>query len=147
MAPHRYNRNGAAMTFASKTKVSVDQTRSEIEKTLGRYGADRFAYFKEQGMAIIVFEANERRIRFNLPLPEGTDDKSLQEERSKWRSLLLCIKAKLESVESKIETFEDAFLAHVVMPDGKSVSDHIKPRIAEAYQGNKMLALMPPGAR
>lgn len=134
------------MTYASKTKVPVDQTRSEIEKTLGRYGADRFAYFKESGMAIIVFEANERRIRFNLPLPDGADDKTRQEERVKWRALLLCIKAKLEAVESKIETFEDAFLAHVVMPDGQTVSDHIRPRIAESYSGQKMIELMPPSA-
>lgn len=134
------------MTFASKTKVPVDQTRSEIEKTLGRYGADRFAYFKESGMAIIVFEANERRIRFNLPLPDGADEKSRQDERSRWRALLLCIKAKLESVESKIETFEDAFLAHVVMPDGQTVADHVRPRIAQSYSGQEMIALMPPTA-
>lgn len=132
------------MTYAATTKVPVDQTRSEIERTLGRYGADRFAYFKESGMAIIVFEANQRRIRFNLPLPDGADDKSKQLERARWRGLLLCIKAKLESVESKIETFEDAFLAHVVLPDGQTVSDHVRPRIAESYNEQRMIALMPP---
>lgn len=132
------------MVYAATTTVPVDKTRAEIEKTLARYGANRFAYFKESGMAIIVFEAHERRIRFNLPVPESKDQKSEQAERSKWRALLLCIKAKLESVESKIETFEDAFLAHVVMPDGATVSDHIRPRIAESYSSQKMLALMPP---
>jgi hypothetical protein len=132
------------MAYAEHTKVPVDQTKTEIERTLVRYGADRFAYFTEAGKAVIVFEAKDRRLRFDLPLPAGEADKDHKARRQKWRALLLCIKAKLESVASGIESFEEAFLAHVVMPDGKTVSAHIAPRIAEAYEGNKMLALMPP---
>jgi hypothetical protein len=40
--------------------------------------------------------------------------------------LLLANKAKLSSVEDGIETFEDAFLAHIVMPDGTTVSQHVR---------------------
>lgn len=132
------------MAFAEHTKVPVDQTKTEIERTLVRYGADRFAYFTEAGKAVIVFEAKDRRLRFDLPLPQGESEKDQKMRRQKWRALLLCIKAKLESVASGIESFEEAFLAHVVLPNGQTVSDHIAPRIAEAYEGNKMLALMPP---
>jgi hypothetical protein len=132
------------MVFAAKTKFPVDQTRNEIEKTLARYGADRFAYFSEPNRAIIVFEAHERRIKFDLPLPEGKPDAVGQEQRRRWRALLLCIKAKLESVESKIETFEEAFLAHVVMPDGLTVGQHAAPRIAAVYKGGEMQGLLPP---
>ncbi|MEA2994346.1 MAG: hypothetical protein QOD40_3266 [Alphaproteobacteria bacterium] len=136
---------GPSMTYASKTKVPVDQTRNEIERTLKRYGADRFAYFSESDRAIIVFEANERRIRFDLPLPlETRGGRDEQLARQRWRALLLCIKAKLESVESGIETFEDAFLAHVVMPDGQTVSDHVRPRIASVYSSGEVLQLLPP---
>ncbi|WP_210386043.1 hypothetical protein [Phyllobacterium sp. SYP-B3895] len=63
--------------------------------------------------------------------------------RSRWRALLLSIKAKLESVEAGIETFEDAFLAHIQMPDGLSVSEHVRPRIATAYETNSMQPLLP----
>lgn len=63
--------------------------------------------------------------------------------RSRWRALFLCIKAKLESIESGIETFEDAFLAHIQMPDGQSVSDHVRPRIASAYETGSMQPLLP----
>jgi hypothetical protein len=83
-------------------------------------------------------------LRFDLPLPAGDGDKEQKTRRQKWRALLLCIKAKLESVASGIESFEEAFLAHVVLPNGQTVADHIAPRIAESYEGNKMLALMPP---
>jgi hypothetical protein len=43
------------MTYAARTKVPVDRSKTEIERTLTRYGADRFAYFVEAGKAIIVF--------------------------------------------------------------------------------------------
>jgi hypothetical protein len=55
----------------------------------------------------------------------------------------LVIKAKLEAVASGITTFEDEFLAHIVMPDGQTVATHIKPRIAQAYETGSMQALLP----
>jgi hypothetical protein len=57
--------------------------------------------------------------------------------------LLLAVKAKLVSVDEGIETMEQAFLAHIIMPDGRTVGDHIKPRIATAYRDNKMVPLLP----
>lgn len=134
------------MTYAAKTKVPVDQSRSEIEKTLMRYGAKNFAYFTEQGRAIIVFVASERRIRFDLPVPSGDSDKDNQARRQRWRALLLCIKAKLESVEAKIETFEEAFLSHVVLSDGLTVYQHTHDRIASHYKagGDLDTPLLPP---
>jgi hypothetical protein len=39
------------MAYAEQTKVPVEQTKAEIERTLVRYGADRFAYFTEAGKA------------------------------------------------------------------------------------------------
>ena len=143
------------MTYAATTKVNVDQTRTEIERTLTRYGADRFAYFSEAGRAIIIFEAHQRRLKFDLPLvapKPGENEASRktreQATRSRWRALLLCIKAKLEAVESKIETFEEAFLSHVVMPDGRTVAEHTIPAIAKSYDHGSMVPLLPaPGAK
>ena len=131
------------MTYAANTIVPIERTRGEIEATLKRCGATSFAYFSEKGRAIVVFEAADRRIRFDLPVPEGASTKEQQQQRSKWRALLLCIKAKLESVESKIETFEEAFLAHVVMPDGITVGQHTKPLIAQSYKSGDIQPLLP----
>lgn len=132
------------MAYAKYTRVPVEQSRAEIERTLTRYGADRFAYFTEAGRAIIVFEANDRRLRFDLPLPEGSiSDKDQRIRREKWRALLLCIKAKLEAVDSKIETFESAFLSHVVLPDGRTVGQAVTDPIAKAYAGKMPNNLLP----
>lgn len=131
------------MSYAEKTKVPVERTKAEIEQTLTRYGADRFMYFTESGKAIIVFEAKDRRLRFDLPVPAGSSEKEQRVARQKWRALLLCIKAKLESVTSGIETFEEAFLAHVVLPDGMTVHQHTHARIENAYKGGEMTPLLP----
>lgn len=127
------------MTYAAKTKVPVAQSKAEIERTIMRYGATSFVAGSSltEG-AMICFEMNERRIMFRTMMPENE-----QECRAKWRALLLCIKAKLESVESGIETFENAFMAHVVMPDGRTVGEHVRPRIASAYSEGKMVPLLP----
>lgn len=36
-------------------------------------------------------------------------------------------------------------MAHVVMPDGQTVADHVRPRIATAYREEKMVPLLPYG--
>jgi hypothetical protein len=71
------------LSYAEKTKVPIDQSRNEIERTLQRYGANRFAYFTEPGKAIIVFEAKDRRLRFDLPVAAGESDKDRQSARQK----------------------------------------------------------------
>jgi len=53
--------------------------------------------------------------------------------RQKWRALSLVVKAKLEAVESGITTFEDEFLAHIVLPNGQTVGEQALPRVREAY--------------
>ncbi len=65
--------------FAASTKVGVDQTRVEIERTLSRYGATAFAYMSQAGKAIIAFEAQKRHIKITVPLPAGDSDKEKQE--------------------------------------------------------------------
>ncbi len=61
-----------------------------------------------------------------------------QAERQRWRALLLVLKAKLEAVESKIATFESEFLSHIVLPDDRTVAQHVMPLIAQAYETGAM---------
>ena len=129
------------MTYAASTSVPVDRTRSEIERTLMRYGAKGFAYGTEADRAMVGFQTAERRIRFVLPLVRSQQQSQAQYDqmtRSRWRALLLSIKAKLEAVESGIETFDEAFMSHIVMPNGQTMAEHSLPYIREAYSTGKM---------
>lgn len=67
--------------------------------------------------------------------------------RERWRQLHLCIKAKLESIAGDIETFDEAFLAHVVMPDGQTVGEAVIPEVANRLAGGAPRPLLPPPGR
>lgn len=147
--------------FAENTSVSVEKSRAEIEGLIVRYGATSTAFMNAPGRALIMFEAQRRRVVFELPLP-SLDEKRFERDgrgsrrspekrmdvweqacRQRWRALALVIKAKLEAVESGITTFEDEFLAHIMMPDGQTVGAHVKPTIENWYSGGNMQPLLP----
>lgn len=148
------------MAYAKDTVVSVDKTEGEIKSLLRRHKATGIASIESNNYAVIVFDMQNRRISFRLPLPDIESDefrltpsgkwaRSKAEQtkaweqacRSRWRGLYLCIRAKLESVEAKIETFDEAFLAHVQMPDGGTVGSHVIKAVELAYQTGSMQAL------
>lgn len=142
------------MAYAEGTTVSVETSRAEIEKTLRKYGAESFVSGYDTGSAFVLFRADSRMVRFVIPAVDAasfsrtgtgrTRDvdataKAVEaEERRRWRALLLAIKAKLEVVETGISTFEEEFLAHVVLPDGQTVADWMEPQIAHAYETAEM---------
>ena len=129
--------------FARETRVPVQQTQIEIQWMLDRAKAEQYGTTVDYalGHARVQFRLFERVIRFTVALPDANKlrgDRFAKAERQKWRALMLVIKAKLESVESHIETFEEAFLANIVMPNDQTVSEIIKPQIAESYKTGKM---------
>lgn len=146
------------MTYARGTTVSTEQTRTEIERTIDRYGAAGFSYGRSDTRVIIQFEAHQRVVRFTLPLPAIDDPLVCKRRRGKhseivphaqrakrrdqiirerWRALHLAIKAKLETVESGIAQFEEEFFAHIVDPvSQRTVYELVSPSIEIAYSAN-----------
>lgn len=116
--------------YAATTEVPIPQSKADLERTVRRYGADSFGILEIGNAAHVVFSLEGRKLRFSVQLPEKD-----QERRSIWRAVLLTIKAKLESSERGIETFEEAFMANIVMPDGRTVAETAGPQIEAAYQG------------
>ncbi len=138
------------MSYASKTHVPIDRSQGEIRKILGKYGASGFAYGEQGSQAVVMFEMAKRRIKFVLPLPVPPSKTATQSSvkiyeqlcRSRWRCLVLAIKAKLECVESGITTLEQEFLAHIVLPNGQTVGSVMIPQIESSYGNGKMPPLL-----
>jgi hypothetical protein len=130
--------------YAKDTIVPVSKTRGEIEQLLERAKAKQYgtAVDYDQLTARIQFKLHDRIIRFTVALPDrkklGDGQRYEKAERQRWRALLLVLKAKLESVESNIETFEHAFLGQIVMPNDQTVAEILNPIIAFAYKSGKM---------
>lgn len=148
--------------YATKTEVSSEKSRMEIERTLQRYGASQFAYASRSDRATIVFEMHGRRLRFNVPIRpmsdfyktdsgrERTRSEDIerawsQSSREQWRALALIIKAKLAYVESGT-SFEEEFLAHIVLPNNQTYGEFAVPQIAEAYERKKLPPLLGTGS-
>lgn len=157
------------MEFAKDTSVSPEKTKAEIEETVRRFGASAFVSGWEPGRAFVQFKVRDRFVRFDVVLPIGTEERFKkkpnprypnnrlydkartpeqikaavdQETRTRWRALLLSIKAKLAAVQAGIESFESAFLPYVLLPDGRTVATAVLPLIADAYDSGRMPAAL-----
>ncbi len=121
-----------------ETKVPVSRSQDGIRSLLRKHGARRFAFgedFGENGtpFAVVRFEHEGLAVRLKVPLKLIDEDeaerrtqynhKSVartladQEERESrriWRVIHHNLKARMESVEEGVETFVEAFMAHVV---------------------------------
>ena len=149
--------------YAENTSVSVEKSRAEIEAILRRYGATGFISGWNENRHVIGFQMHGKQVKFFLPLPDPKDKAFTRDKRSqwrelsaekalanweqacrqRWRALSLVIKAKLEAVSAGITIFEDEFLAHIVLPDGQTVGQHMRPQIESAYRTGDMPPLLP----
>ncbi|MEM7518575.1 MAG: hypothetical protein AAF368_16840 [Planctomycetota bacterium] len=150
------------MSYASSTSVSVERSRGEIERLLMRYGATQFVTGWTQEAAAIGFVFDGRHIRIALPLPDIDDDEFQLTEtgrkrknqdavlkaweqacRSRWRALLLVVKAKLEAVEVGISTIEEEFLAWTIVPgSGMTVFQEISQPLATSIESGRAPQLL-----
>ena len=122
-----------AERYASNTSVSPEKSEMEIRVQQPDLMDPRF-WKDSRGRAWMKATENQ------------AIDRHEQEVRRLWRSLVLTIKAKLECVESGIETFEHAFMANIVLPDGRTVAEHVAPGIAEAYRTGKVPLMLGMGS-
>lgn len=151
--------------YASNTKVSSEKSRNEIERTLQRYGASGFGFWIENDSALVQFQIEKLKIAFKLPMPDRKSEeftmsshendwqrKPLAAEtahrrweqacRQRWRALALVIKAKLEAIDSGISTFEEEFMAHIMLPDGVTVGEKLVPGLTALKKTGDMPKLL-----
>ena len=147
------------MAYATTTRVAVENSRAELERLLSRHHCMKFAtgVDHEEHRATVQFHTHNRIVKFDVALPDPKDPKYRkikgqylqrtqagveklveQETRTRWRALLLVVRAKLEAVESGIATFEDEFLAHVMLPNQETVAQYIGPLVDEIYKTGRM---------
>lgn len=147
--------------YAEHTEVPADRSRAEIERILTRYGATAFSYGWVPGEAVVRFVVGNRMVQFELPMPDREDPAFTttpagrrkrtpqaatlaweQATRQRWRALKLCIQAKLEAVTAGITTFDEEFLAHLVLPNGATVGAFMLPQVEASYATGRMPAML-----
>ena len=129
-------------SYAYDTAVPVDRSKQQIEGLLAKHGAEGFhtgwqaARGDDPGWDAIEFLWKSRTIRFKLVRPKRASSQAAleQKHRQHWRVLHLVIKAKLEAVEAGVAIFEEEFLPFIVASDGRTVAEHLVPRLTAGKQ-------------
>ncbi len=139
--------------YANRTHVTQDRSKTEIERTLSRYGATHFMAGNEPGRAILAFQVNKRFVRMVVPIPpldsfsrdarqhqrtpKAAAQSQAQAIKQRWRALALVVKANLEAVAAEVATFEQAFLPYLVLPGGETMSERMLPQLEAMYLKGK----------
>lgn len=146
--------------YAQGTDVSAERSRMELERLLLAHGATGFAYGWDNGEHRVMFRIADRMIRLSIAEPSRADfrltpsgkqrrseaaitEQVAAETRRRWRSLLLVTKARFVAVADGVQTLEDAFMADVVLPDGRTVGEWLHPQLDTAYATAEMPTLLP----
>lgn len=142
------------MAYARNTEVPFERSIAEVVGIVRDAGAERISQMEERHRFMLEFQLAGRVVRFTVRFPTSSEVEAMkgprqeaarvadQWRRQRARALLLVIKAKLESVESGVETFEQSFLANVVMADGATIYERIAEPIALEYRTEKPSILM-----
>jgi hypothetical protein len=126
----------------STTTVQVEKSQSEVRNLLTSHGATRFAFGEETDAAgvrwaMVQFghsglmvrmrvphkpvERNAVSSRYNRSRSKTWDqieqEMAEQEARRIWRVIAWNLKARLVAVDEGVETFAEAFLAHLLDPE------------------------------
>ena len=130
--------------YAAGTSVPVERSRAEVERVVVKYGATKFGTLSEETKATVFFEIKGRQVQWAVPLPPKSQPTADREVRRRWRVLVITVKAMLEAVESKLLTFDQAFLPHIVVPGtAKTIGEFIStPKLNALYSGKSLKALL-----
>lgn len=137
----------------SSTTVAAAKSQEHIRVLLKRYAAEGMQFhesFAERTVRVtfgIRINGHPFIVNIQARIPQedrqqksgrgfrALTEKALEElqgrhERAAWRALFFAIKSRLESVDYGIETFEQAFLAHIVTgKNGATIGERIIPQL------------------
>lgn len=145
-------------TYAKGTTVPTIKTRMEIEALLRKLGCEELGSAESNGTATVFFRKGNWRVQMTMRLPvlkeladahykkhwrslgvEAVQKLLAQREREAWRGFLLVIKAKFAALEHGVETFEEAFMPHIVLHDGTTIGQRALPKLRELVAANQPL--------
>ena len=115
------------------TNVPVAKSQEELRKVLRRYGADRFSFTESRELAEVTFSHGAWAVRMRVPIRPMTEAAAREwaraqrvnqakavegrqdsETRRVWRVLYWLLKTRMEAIDAGVETFEQAFLPHLL---------------------------------
>ena len=126
--------------YGSSSKRTPEERAQEIEIMLAKYGAKKIQIVRGVSAAVILFQspasAGGHFVRIEVPLPSaddaqyaGREGSFIRAARQRWACASLVVKSKLASIVAGIESFESAWLASILLPNGLTVSEWARPQL------------------
>ena len=146
--------------YAHGTTVTADRSMIEVRRLLSKHGITDFVSGQDGGVSGLLFKVRGRAVRIAIPNPDPNDPRLCrtpsgrprrdhiarehyeQEVRRRWRVLVIAMKAKLELIEAGVSTFEEEFLAHFILPAGRTVGEQVLPELDSIQRTGALPALL-----
>lgn len=115
------------------TRVPISVSQSAIRKLIYSHKGTGVSFVsqppKEGFEALVTLNEIAYHIRIMAIVKKAPDRE--REERRVWRVLFYHLKAMFEAADSGVIAVEDIIMPYVVTPDGRTISEHVKPKLAE----------------
>lgn len=126
-----------AGVYAARTDVPVSRSIEEVKECLKRYGVQEVAVLESPSAKCIAWRLGGTPYRINVATPEP-GQKQAQQERQRWRAVVLVVKAILETAPQAGMDAHALLLPYMVLPNGQTVAES-----APQIQASGWAALMP----
>jgi hypothetical protein len=131
------------------TKVPISQSQQGIRELVSRHDGTGISFMSNpprEGFEALVTIAkqayhirvmatckrvSEHSVQGKRRAPNVMRDLAHQEERRVWRVLYFHLKAMFEAADSGVIAVEDIILPYIVTPDGRTIAEHVAPKLAE----------------
>jgi hypothetical protein len=143
-----------------KTEVAVAKSQEQLRKLIMAHKGFAFAAVSERANgfnndstnsegfhAKVMIDGKPYSIRImaamKSPPKYSSDNQKVaftqQEERRIWRVLFYHLKSVFEAADTGVMEFRELMLPYVVVGDGRTVAQHVLPRLDEYVSGNRQL--------
>jgi hypothetical protein len=121
------------------TRVAVPKSQDKIRQLIMRNKGTGIAFISQPPMegfqAMMPINGETYTIRISAYVKEKSRDPE-RERRRIWRVLFHHLKDIFEASNSGVMEFRELILPYIVTKDGKTVAQHILPKLESAINGN-----------
>lgn len=145
--------------FAKNTKVSIDNSRQELDRLLRRAGATKTMIGWDKKKAYVAFVIDGLPIKQQVTMPgqeqfaqtdtgrERTKEAQFkmweQACRQRMREFVHLLKAKLIAVAIGVRDLDQEFFGDICLPEGQTVYELQKEGLNQAMSDGKLTAFLP----
>jgi hypothetical protein len=120
-----------------QTQVAVPKSQDKIRQMLVRHKGGSVAFISDPPLegfqALVPIDGKQYSVKIMAHVREKRD--SEQEARRIWRVLYHHMKSIFEAADSGVMEFRELMLPYIMTNDGKTVAEHILPKLDAALAG------------